>query len=76
MVWPQLRLYDRSRDEDGTIRRKRSDALVETLRKEYGDGFAPGVRFDMMFGTLLDLTGMPSLGAYVRAGMPEVPNRS
>ena len=40
-------LDGRSRDEDGQIRRKRSDTKVETLREIYGPNFAPGVRSDM-----------------------------
>ena len=33
-------LDDRCRDADGEIRRKRSDTLVGTLRREYGEHFA------------------------------------
>ena len=33
-------LDDRCRDNDGEIRRKRSDTLVDTLRHEYGESFA------------------------------------
>ncbi len=47
-------LDDRCRDEDGTIRRKRGDTLVGTLRGIYGDDFAPGRRSDMRLDTLLD----------------------
>jgi len=47
------------------------------LRKEYGGGFATGARSDMTLSTLLDRTGMESLHAYLKAGMPQVPpNRS
>jgi len=35
-------LDNRMRDRDGEIRQKRSDTLVGTLRKEYGDNFAQG----------------------------------
>jgi hypothetical protein len=69
----QIGLDGRSRDDDGTIRKKRSDTLVVTLRKEYGDSFASGARSDMTLSTLLDRTGMESLSAYLRAGMPQVP---
>jgi len=54
-------LDNRCRDNDGEIRRKRSDTLVGTLRKEYGDNFAPGVRSDATLGTVLDRTGADSL---------------
>jgi hypothetical protein len=41
--------------------RKRSDTLVETLRKEYGEGFAPGYRSDAQLGTVLKREGVDSL---------------
>lgn len=50
-------LDDRCRDRDGEIRQKRGDTLVGTLRKTYGDGFAPGVRADMRLDTLRERTG-------------------
>lgn len=43
-------LDERSRDENGTIRRKRSDTLISTLRQEYGDDFAAGMRSDATLG--------------------------
>jgi hypothetical protein len=46
-------LDGRMRDRDGEIRKKRSDTLVGTLRKEYGDGFAPGYRANTKLGTVL-----------------------
>lgn len=52
---------DRSRDEDGTIGRKRSDTLVRTLRHEYGDSFARGFRSDANLATVLRQTGTVSL---------------
>lgn len=61
-------LDDRCRDEDGSIRRKRGDTLVGTLREEYGQGFAPGMRADMRLDTLLERTGAPSLSEYLRTG--------
>ena len=54
-------LDDRCRDQDGTIRRKRGDTLVGTLRGIYGDDFAPGRRSDMRLDTLLDREDVPSL---------------
>jgi len=56
----------RCRDEDGSIRRKRGDTLVGTLREEYGPAFAEGVRSDMRLDTLLEETGENSLGEYLR----------
>ena len=54
-------LDDRHRDQDGTIRRKRSDTLVGTLRQEYGAGFAKGYRSDAQLGTVLGKEGAASL---------------
>jgi hypothetical protein len=59
-------LDNRCRDEDGSIRRKRGDTLVGTLRREYGDDFAPGVRSDMHLDTLLDQANVSSLSEYIR----------
>ncbi|MCC8978303.1 hypothetical protein H8A92_05545 [Bradyrhizobium sp. 10BB] len=50
-------LDNRCRDRDGEIRRKRGDTLVGTLRKTYGDDFAPSVRSDMRLDTLRDRMG-------------------
>ena len=61
-------LDDRCRDLDGTIRRKRGDTLVGTLRDTYGDDFAQGVRSDMRLDTLLDRTGTGSLNELLRGG--------
>lgn len=46
-------LDGRMRDRDGEIHKKRSDTLVKTLRKEYGDSFASGYRSDTKLGTVL-----------------------
>jgi len=59
-------LDDRCRDEDGSIRRKRGDTLIGTLREEYGEDFAPGVRSDMKLGTFLGEVGADSLSEYLR----------
>jgi hypothetical protein len=59
-------LDDRCRDEDGSIRRKRGDTLVGTLRREYGDDFALGVRRDMRLDSLLDQVGAESLSEFLR----------
>lgn len=57
-------LDERCRDEDGTIRRKRSDTLVRTLRKEYGEDFAPDLRSDAKLGTVLQRAGVDSLSQF------------
>jgi hypothetical protein len=59
-------LDDRCRDGDGTIRRKRSDTLVGTLRDEYGPNFAEGFRSDAQLGTVLEETGAESLSELLR----------
>ena len=51
----------RHRDQDGEIRRKRSDTLVRTLRDEYGSDFAKGYRADAQLGTVLRKEGLSSL---------------
>ena len=59
-------LDERCRDDDGSIRRKRGDTLVGTLREEYGEDFGSGARRDMRLDTLLDRAGADSLSEYVR----------
>ncbi len=54
-------LDDRCRDSDGEIRRKNGATRIGTLRKTYGEGFAPGVRSDMKLDTLLERRGAGSL---------------
>jgi hypothetical protein len=54
-------LDGRHRDQDGEIRRKRSDTLVRTLREEYGSGFAKGYRADAELGTVLKKENANSL---------------
>ena len=49
-------LDGRQRDQDGQIRQKRSDTKVETLREEYGQGFAKGFRSDARLGTVREAT--------------------
>jgi hypothetical protein len=58
------------RDEDGIIRRKRSDTLVGTLRREYGDDFARGFRGDTKLATVLRETDSTSLNDYLRRRQP------
>ncbi len=54
-------LDGRQRDSDGEIRHKRSDTLVKTLRREYGDNFAQGHRADSKLGTVLRKEGVDTL---------------
>ncbi len=61
-------LDKRCRDEDGSIHKKRGDTLVSSLRREYGDDFAPGVRGDMRLDTLLEEAEVESLSQYLRHG--------
>lgn len=50
---------NRSRDEDGQLRRKRSDTEVGTIEKQYGRDF--DARSDMHLKTLLKREGAGSL---------------
>jgi hypothetical protein len=50
---------DRSRNEDGELRRKRGDTDVGTIEDKYGRDF--GVRSDMHLDTLLKREGAQSL---------------
>jgi hypothetical protein len=59
-------LDDRCRDQNGEIRHKRSDTLIGTLRKEYGEDFAKGTRSDATLGTVLEKTGAESLSELLK----------
>jgi len=59
-------LDGRQRDLDGEIRRKRGDTLVRTLRNQYGDDFAQGVRSDARLDTVLKRTGATSLSEILK----------
>lgn len=59
-------LDGRSRNEDGEIRKKRSDTLVGTLREEYGEGFAKGYRSDTKLRTVLDREGLDDLSELLK----------
>ena len=54
-------LDNRMRDCDGEIHKKRSDTLVGTLRKTYGEDFAGGYRADAKLGTVLKQEGVDTL---------------
>ncbi len=62
----QTGLDNRRRDQDGTVRRKRGDTLVGTLRDTYGEEFARGRRSDMRLDTLLDKENAESLDDLIR----------
>ena len=51
------RTRDKNPPKGGEIRQKRGDTKVATLRREYGDNFAPGVRSDAKLETLRERTG-------------------
>jgi len=50
---------DRTRDDNGELRQKRSDTLVGTIEDEYGVDFHR--RSDMQLGTLRQETGLTSI---------------
>ena len=57
----QKGLDGRMRDQDGEIRKKRSDTLVGTLRDEYGSNFLSNYRSNTKLGTVLKDKGVGSL---------------
>lgn len=59
-------LDGRHRDVDGEIHQKRSDTLVRTLRKTYGDDFLTDFRSDATLGTVLRRTGADTLNDLVK----------
>jgi len=59
-------LDDRHRDLDGEIHKKRSDTLIRTLRREYGDDAFVGVRGDMKLGNFLKRVGSETLSDYLK----------
>jgi hypothetical protein len=61
-------LDDRCRDENGQIRQKNGNTLVDTLRHTYGPNFAPGVRGDMKLENLLERAGAESLHRMLNRG--------
>jgi hypothetical protein len=54
-------LDGRQRDADGEIRKKRSDTLMGTLRKEYGSRIPENYRADTKLGTVLKREGVETL---------------
>ena len=56
----------RHRDNDGQIRAKNGNTLIETLRETYGENFAQGIRSDAHLSTLLERTDSSSLTEYLK----------
>jgi len=54
----------RSRNDGGELRHKRSDTHVGTVEKQYGIDL--GVRSDMKLGTFLEKNKIPSLNDLIR----------
>jgi hypothetical protein len=54
-------LDKRHRDKDGEIRKKNSNTLVKTLRKEYGENFLNGYRPNTKLGAVLKKEKIESL---------------
>jgi hypothetical protein len=63
----QSSLEDRARDSNGQFCERSSDTRIDSLRRVYGDSFAPGIRGDAHLKTLLDRTGSNSLSDYLKA---------
>jgi hypothetical protein len=59
-------LDDRRRDKSGQIDKKHGNTLVRTLRKTYGQDFAPGVRGDMKLENLLKREKVSSLSELLK----------
>ena len=63
---PGMKGY-RSRNNDGELRKKRSDTHIETIEKIYSIDF--GVRSDMHLDTLLKREGVSSLSELIERGV-------
>ena len=50
-------LNGRHRNQDGRIRQKRSDTLIDTLRQTYGQNFASGFPGGWTLGLVREVTG-------------------
>jgi hypothetical protein len=59
-------LDKRHRDKDGEIRRKNSNTLVKTLRKEYGEDFLKGYKANAKLGAVLKKEGVESVHDLVK----------
>jgi len=56
---------DRSRDNDGEVRHKRSDTHIGTIEQQYGRDF--GVRSDMELGNFLKQNNLESLHQLIQS---------
>jgi hypothetical protein len=61
-------LDGRMREQDGEIRKTRSDTLVRTLREEYGPGVAKGYRATTSLGKVLEREGLKTLDQLLKKG--------
>lgn len=59
-------LDQRHRDRNGEIGRKHGNTLISTLRRTYGQNFAPGIPGHMTLGDVLHRLDEPSLSQLVR----------
>jgi len=55
----------RFRDSEGSMRPRRGDTLVGTLRQTYGEDFAPGAPSDMRLDALLEKEGVAYLAELI-----------
>ena len=53
-----MTLDNRHQDRRGQVERKKNNTRVDSLRKEYGERFAPRFRGDMQLGTLKERLGL------------------
>ena len=58
---------NRSRDNDGEVRRKRNDTHIGTIENEYGRDF--GVRSDMELGNFLERNNLDSLHDLIKSDL-------
>jgi len=61
MAHNQPGLDHRHRDKNGEISRKHGNTKVSTLRRTYGQTFAPGIDGDKTLSEVLHLVDEPSL---------------
>lgn len=62
----KLGLDGRHRDKNGEISRKHGNTLISTLRKTYGESFAPGIPGHSTLSDALHQLDEPSLSKLVR----------
>jgi len=62
---PGMKGY-RSRNKGGELREKRGDTHIITIRKEYGENDAQGMRGDAHLHTAIEKAGVTSLDGLLR----------